>query len=195
VGDDTPRPAQHPVNEREQRSRVPPGEQDGKPGDHDCKWRGDPEEEQDEVVRNRQQPLHQRQPAIGVSSRIWVVVVEMDRLMVASGRVAVVRQSKNRDDAVGESLQFEIPVEPPARALAQEKDHEQRTEEQRCTGAVRRRRDPCPSTKLTGYEDAERSGWSFCAPSTAMHRARCAKPAKRWRASSGEERKYGGPGI
>src|SRR5450631_2906868 len=61
----------------------------------------------------------------------------MDRLMVVGRRVAVVHQGEIHEDAVTETLQFEIPVEPPARKLTPKKDHEQWAKEQRRAGAVR----------------------------------------------------------
>ena len=58
-----PGPAQHAEVEVEDAPRVAAGEQDREEGDDREHDEGDPEEEQHDVVRNRQQPLHEPEPA------------------------------------------------------------------------------------------------------------------------------------
>ena len=60
---DAPGPAQHAEVEVEDASRVATGEQDREEGDDREHGEGDPEEEQHDEVRNREQPLHQPEPA------------------------------------------------------------------------------------------------------------------------------------
>jgi hypothetical protein len=60
---------------------------------------------------------------------------EADRLVVVGGGVGVVHQRQVDQDPVGEPLQLEVPVEPPARVLLPEQDHEQRAEEQQAARA------------------------------------------------------------
>ena len=60
---DPPRPAQHPQVEAEQRAGVAAGEQDREERDDGDDSERDPQEEQHDVVRDRQQPLDQPQPA------------------------------------------------------------------------------------------------------------------------------------
>src|SRR5262249_55402852 len=110
--------------------------------DHGHKCR-DVEEEQHHVVRDRQQPLHQRQPPVKVACGVGVEVVQVNRLVIVGGGVPVVHQRQVDADPVGEPLQFEVPVEPPPGVLLPEQDHEQRAEEQQapcpggyCCGAV-----------------------------------------------------------
>ena len=58
-----PSPAQYAEVEVENAPRVAAGEQDREEGDDREHDEGDPEEEQHDVVRNRQQPLHEPEPS------------------------------------------------------------------------------------------------------------------------------------
>ena len=60
---DAPGPAQHAEVEVEDAPRVAPGEQDREEGDDREHHEGDPEEEEHDEVRDRQQPLHEPEPA------------------------------------------------------------------------------------------------------------------------------------
>ena len=59
----TPRPAQHADVELEDPPRIAGGEQDSEERDDGEHEERDPQEEKDDVVRDRKQPLHQPQPA------------------------------------------------------------------------------------------------------------------------------------
>ncbi len=67
----TPRRSRHS-------SGVAVGEQDGEPRHDDDHERGDVQEEQHHLVRDRQQPLHQRQPRVEITFGIGIEVVKMD---------------------------------------------------------------------------------------------------------------------
>ena len=60
---DAPRPAQHADVEIEDAPRIATGEQNREEGDDREDGEGDPEEEQHDEVRNREQPLHEPEPA------------------------------------------------------------------------------------------------------------------------------------
>ena len=65
-----------------ERAEVAAGKQDGEPG-HDHHYHGgNLQEGQRNIVRDGQQPFHQRQPPIQVKPGIGVRVVQADRLMV-----------------------------------------------------------------------------------------------------------------
>jgi hypothetical protein len=72
------------------------------------------------------QPLDQGQPAVEVTPGVRVGIVEVDRLVLICGRVAVVHQGQVGTDPVGEALQLQVAVEPPPRVLLAEQDHQQR---------------------------------------------------------------------
>src|ERR1039457_868261 len=77
--------------------------------------RPDVQEEQHDVVRNGEEPFDQRQPPVQVSGRVRIGVVQPHPLMVIGGRIAVVHQHQVGPRPVDETLQFQIPVKPPAR--------------------------------------------------------------------------------
>ena len=60
---DAPGPAQHADVEIEDAPRIATGEQDREEGDDRQHGEGDPEEEQHDEVRDREQPLHEPEPA------------------------------------------------------------------------------------------------------------------------------------
>src|SRR5438270_6230574 len=62
VADDAVGPAEDTEDEVEEAARVAAGEQDREPGDHDRDEGCDPEEGEQDVVGDREQPLHERQP-------------------------------------------------------------------------------------------------------------------------------------
>src|SRR5207253_1373279 len=59
-------PAEHSDDEVEEGTRIATRKQYREPGNNDAEERQDAEEPQDDVVRNRQEPLDERQPAIQV---------------------------------------------------------------------------------------------------------------------------------
>src|SRR5665213_196192 len=90
VRDHAVRPAADADEEVEHPAREATGEEDHEPsGDHD-EERGDVEEEQHHVVWDRQQPLDQRQPAVEVGARVRIGKLEMHRLMLVGGGIAVI---------------------------------------------------------------------------------------------------------
>jgi hypothetical protein len=124
--DDTVGPAEDAEDEIEETTWITAGEQDREPGDHDQDEGGQPEEEQHDVVRDCEEPFHERQPAIEVLFCVGVGVVERDALVFVGGRVAVVHQREIDADPVREPEQLEVPVEPPAWVLLPEQDHQER---------------------------------------------------------------------
>lgn len=96
-------------------------------------------------MRNGEKPLHQRKPAIQVARSVWVVDIDVHRLVIVGGRIPVIHEAKVDPDAIREAQQFTIPVEPPSGVLLAEQDQEQRSEEQQ--GPPRRRRPRSPVQK------------------------------------------------
>jgi hypothetical protein len=74
-------------------------------------------------VRDGQQPLHQRQPAIEVSLGVGVIDLEMHRLLVNGRGVPIGEQSEVSKDPRLETHQFSGEVEPPAWVPLPEHDH------------------------------------------------------------------------
>ena len=171
-------PAEYAFDEAEYATRVTAGEQDREPGHDHREERSDLQEEQHDVVRDGQQPFDQRQPPVHVAGGVRVGVVEADRLVIVGGGVLVVHQGQVDQHPVGEPLQFEVPVEPPARVLLPEHDHEQRAEEQQAARAGRGPGGPVAVAPLPGpaghraqddrdgddREDAENAGHAVKLP-------------------------------
>ena len=76
-------------------------------------------------MRNRQQPLDERQAAAEVVLGVGVCEVQVDGLFVVRGRVMIVHQREVDSDPVREAGQLQIPVIPPARILLAEQQHQQ----------------------------------------------------------------------
>jgi len=81
-------------------------------------------------MRNGQQPFHQGQPPVQVPLHVRVVVFEQHRLVIVGRRIPVVHQREVGGHPVAETLQLEVPVEPPAGVFPAEQDHQQRAEEE-----------------------------------------------------------------
>ena len=79
---------------------------------------------------DRQQPLHQRQPAVQVAFDVRVVDLEVDLLLLDRRRVLVGQQHEVGTDAGAEPGQLAGEVEPPAWVALPEQDHQQRGHEQ-----------------------------------------------------------------
>jgi hypothetical protein len=75
-------PAGDTDNEIEQPPRVVPGEQDREPRDDHRKESNQLQHCQNDVVRDREQPLHQREPLVQVVFDVGVVDVEVDALLL-----------------------------------------------------------------------------------------------------------------
>ena len=135
VGRHAQTPASDADDEVEQRARVAAGEEDREPGDYDAHHCGQTEEHQHDVVRDRQEPLHQRQPAVELVAGVWIAKVEPHGLVLVGRRIAIVQQRGVDGDARGEARELEVPVKPPARILLPEEDHQQRTGDEHAAGA------------------------------------------------------------
>ena len=130
VADHAVVPAGHAFDEREDAARIATGEQDREPRADDEQRRGQVEEEQGDVVRDGEEPLDERQPAVEVAFGVGVGDVEVHPLVLVGRGVAVAHQREVRPDPVAEAQQLQVPVEPPARVLLAEEDHQQRRQEQ-----------------------------------------------------------------
>jgi SAM-dependent methyltransferase len=139
VGPDAVRPTTHADDEVEQAAWVAPREEDREPREDHREDRAQPEKHEHDVVRDREEPLHERQPPVELVPGIRVREVERDRLMLVRRGIAVVEQREVCPHPVLESGQLEVPVEPPPRILLPEEDHQERPEEQRAAGADRDR--------------------------------------------------------
>ena len=73
VGRNADAPASDADDEVEQSARVAAGEQDREPRDHHAHERSDTEEHEDYVVRDRQEPLHERQPAVQIAPGVGIM--------------------------------------------------------------------------------------------------------------------------
>jgi hypothetical protein len=135
VGGHPAGPPEDPLDEREHAPGIGAGEHDGEPRDDHDHERGEVEEGKHHVVRDRGQPLHQRQPPVEIALGIRIGVVQVNRLVIVGGGVPVVHQRQVDADPGGKPRQLEVPVEPPPGVLLPEHDHQQRAEEQRA---------PCP---------------------------------------------------
>src|SRR6266542_882972 len=129
-------PAQHSKHEIEQPAGVAAGKEEREPRDDNRHEHREPEEEQHDVVRDREQPLHEREPAVQVALGVRVGDVELHRLALVGRGIAVVHQREVGRDPVLEPEQLEVPVEPPARVLLAEHDHQQRRQEEQAAGAA-----------------------------------------------------------
>src|ERR1700694_3909361 len=69
-------PASHTDHEVEQLARVAASEEDREPCDHDAHERGYTEEYEHYVVRDREKPLHEREPAVQIGARVGVGAVD-----------------------------------------------------------------------------------------------------------------------
>ncbi len=94
VADDSVCPAEHADHEVEEAAWVAAGEEDREPCDDHHDDGGEPEEDEHDVVRDREQPLDERKPAVQVLLGVRVREVERDRLLLVGGRVAVVHQGE-----------------------------------------------------------------------------------------------------
>src|SRR5438067_4125903 len=82
-------PAKYADDEPEEALRVLAGEEDGEPGKDDRDHDADPEEKEHEVMRDGEEPLDKRQPAVQPAG-VRIREVEMDRLLLVGRWVAVV---------------------------------------------------------------------------------------------------------
>src|SRR2546429_9066214 len=82
-------PAEHSDDELEEGARIATRKQYREPGNNDAEERRDAEEPQDKVVRNRQEPLDERQPAIQLLLCIGVGNLNMHGLLVVRRGILV----------------------------------------------------------------------------------------------------------
>ncbi len=133
VGLDSQPPAKDPFDEVEQTAWVLPGEQHRKPGDGHCDGGANREEDQHDVVRNREQPLDQWQPSVEILFDVGEDDVEVNGLVFVRGGVAIVHHGQVREHPGLEADELKIEVEPPTWVLLAEHDHEEHWHEQwRC---------------------------------------------------------------
>src|SRR6266545_3929389 len=116
-------PPQHADHVVEQAPRIRAGEEDREPGGDDHEDGADPEKDEDDVVRNGEDPLDERQPPAHLPG-VRVLEVEVDRLLLVSGRITIVEQGEVRGNAVGEAQEVQVPVEPPARVFLPKYEHQ-----------------------------------------------------------------------
>ena len=117
-------PADHSRDKVEDAARVAPGEENREPGDDHNDDHGQVEEEQHDVERDGEEPLDQWQPAIEVALGVRVGKLEPHPLSLVSRRIAVTHEREVGANPVAEAQQLEVPVEPPARVLLAEHDHQ-----------------------------------------------------------------------
>jgi hypothetical protein len=124
VGADAVAPAQHAGHVVEEPAREPAREEDREPRHDRDDQHADVEEEEHDVVRNREQPLDQRQPPVEVALDVGVRQLEVGVLLLVRRWVDVGHEQGIGRDAVDEAHEVEVPVEPPARILLAEHDHQ-----------------------------------------------------------------------
>ena len=116
-------PAGDPDVEVKEAPRVSTGRHYGEPGHEQDKATGNAEKKQDEIMRDREQPLDQGIPPIEVSFYIGVINFQVDRLLVDGGRVSVREQTRISTDSSLEAGQFARKIEPPAWIKPSREDH------------------------------------------------------------------------
>ena len=89
------------------------GHQNGEPGNNRCEERGNGEEKQGDIMRDRQQPFDQGHPPIEVILHIGVVDLQVDRLLFDGRRILVCEQDRVGGDPGPEAGQLTRKVEPP----------------------------------------------------------------------------------
>ncbi len=90
---DAQAPPAHPHDEVEQSSRVSAGEEDREPSEYHGEECDDRQQRQHNVVRDRQEPLDQRQPPIQVAFHVRVVDLQVYGLLL-DGRRILIRQQQ-----------------------------------------------------------------------------------------------------
>src|SRR5207247_3622788 len=120
VPEDSVVPASDAHDEVERAARIAAGEEDREPRVDDDGEGREAEEQEHDVVRDREDPLDERKPAVQLALRVRIGHVERDALALVRRWIAVVEQREVYADAVQEPNQLEVPVEPPARILLTE---------------------------------------------------------------------------
>src|SRR5215216_4268406 len=123
-------PAHDTGHEIEHPARVAAGEQDGEPGDDHHDDHRDVEEEQQDVVRDREEPLHQREPAVELVRGVGIHDIDVDGLLPVHRRVLVPQQEDVGADSRLEPEQHHVEVEPPPRVLVAQRQQGDHREEQ-----------------------------------------------------------------
>ena len=124
VGLDAGAVADDADDEVEEGARVLGGDDDHDPAEDDGDEGQDPEDDQDDVMGDGQEPLDEGEPAVEVGFGVGVLDVEVDGLVFVGGGVLVAQGQDVDLDAVDEAAEFEVPVEPPARVLVAEDQHQ-----------------------------------------------------------------------
>src|SRR5215207_5868155 len=128
-------PTDHSLDEVEDAARVAPAEEDREPGDEHHDDHRQVEEEQRDVVRDGEQPLDEREPAVELALGVGIGDIEPHPLPLVCRGVAVVHQCEVGADTVAEAQQLDIPVVPPTRVFLPEDYHQQRRKEQQARAA------------------------------------------------------------
>ena len=123
VGLDSERPAHDPHYEVEHPSRKAPSEQYREPGDNYHGHKGNPEEEQHDVVGDSQEPFYKRKPSVQVLLNVWVEYLNVNRLLLIRGWLLVAQEQEIYCNSVGKPHEVHVPVEPPPGILLPEQDH------------------------------------------------------------------------
>src|SRR5207253_5065847 len=89
IGRNPEPPPEYSDHEVEEGARIATRKQYREPGNDDAEERRDAEEPQDDVVRNRQEPLDERQPAIQLLLRIRVGNLNVLGLLVVRRGILV----------------------------------------------------------------------------------------------------------
>src|SRR2546423_8199642 len=129
IAGDSIAPAEHTDDEAEEGLRIAARKEDGEPGNDHGNGYGNPKEEENDIVWDGKEPLHQGQPAIQLAS-IRIGEVEVDGLLLIGRRIVVIEQGEVGGDAIGEPQKVDVPVEPPPRGLLTEEDHQQQRHEE-----------------------------------------------------------------
>src|SRR5579864_323706 len=118
VGRHPKRPAEDADDKVKERPRIAACKKDREPRQDDTAYRGEAHEDQHDVVRQREDPLDERQPPVQAGGGIRVRQRDMDRLLFVRRWILVAQKRDVRGDADGEPRQFDVPVEPPPRIPA-----------------------------------------------------------------------------
>src|SRR5207247_8988148 len=117
VGCNPEPPPEHSDDEVEEGARIATRKQYREPGNDDAEERRDAEEPEHNVVRNRQEPLDERQPAIQLMPRIGVGKLKVHGMLAVRRGILIAQQRQIDGDAGAEPCQGQVPVEPPSWVL------------------------------------------------------------------------------
>ena len=121
VGADAGGPTQRSDRKVEQASGVTTSQKDCEPRNQRHEQDCNPQEAENEVMRDRKQPLDERQPTGQILLRVWIDDHQIERLTIFGGRVLITQQVDVDHHAHREGQEVDVEVKPPARiAVAKE---------------------------------------------------------------------------